>query len=382
MSSIAEALALPLNWRAFAMSRPNRPDGWLLFAAFGLLAIGVVMVLNASFFFAGERFGQPYLFFYRHLFYLTIGLLLGIAASWVRTDLLERWAYWFLLVSFLLVVAVLIPGIGVIRGGARRWINLGLLSFQPAEFVKIALVLYLARSISRKGSRLQGFFGGLLPHLIVTAVFVGLIILQPDFGTVVILSLVTLSLLLVGGARLRHVVGPGLLALPLAIVAVAKSPYRLQRVLCFVDPWQDPQHCGFQLVQSLIALGSGGLTGVGLGESRQKLFFLPEAHTDFIFALVGEELGLVGMVAVISLFLLLGARGFRIARRHPEPFGSLLAFGITLTIVLEATINIGVVVGLLPTKGLALPFLSYGGSALIVVLTQVGILAGLSRSTG
>jgi len=221
-----------------------------------------------------------------------------------------------------------------------------------------------------------------LPHLIVVGVCVLLVAAQPDFGTAVILVLLLVFMLWGGGARPAHLLGLVLAAAPVVGVALVHAPYRWRRILAFLDPWRYSRDIAFQLVQSLIAFGSGGVTGVGLGESQQKMFFLPEAHTDFIFALIGEELGVCGALLVLGLFAVVGVRGFRIAMRHPDSFGSMLAFGLTLVILLEAVVNVGVVVGLLPTKGLALPFLSYGGSALIGTLVQIGILAALSRMTG
>jgi cell division protein FtsW len=221
-----------------------------------------------------------------------------------------------------------------------------------------------------------------VPHLVVVGLCALLVVVQPDFGTAAILVLVLVLMLYGGGARPAHLMGLALTTLPVVGFALVRAPYRWRRILAFVDPWRYSQDIAFQLVQSLISFGSGGLTGIGLGGSKQKMFFLPEAHTDFIFALIGEELGLLGALAVLALFAVIGMRGFRIALRHPDPFARMLALGITLVILLEAVVNVGVVLGLLPTKGLALPFLSYGGSALIGTLVQIGILASLSRVTG
>jgi cell division protein FtsW len=364
------------------MPRLNRPDMWLLLATAGLTGLGVVMVFNASYFYAQERYGDPLLFFRKHVVALFCGMVVLAVVSRVRLQWLERMAYPLALLAGLLLLSVMVPGLGVVRGGARRWLSLGHFSFQPAEFVKLAVVFYLARSIAAKSDRMHTFSMGILPHLLMVGLAVLLVAAQPDFGTAAILVLLLGFMLWAGGARPAHLVGLVLATLPVVVVALVSAPYRWRRILAFLDPWRYSQDTAFQLVQSLIAFGSGGLTGVGLGESRQKMFFLPEAHTDFIFALVGEELGVLGAIAVLALFALIGARGFRIAMRHPDGFASLLALGVTLVILLEAVVNVGVVVGLLPTKGLALPFLSYGGSALISTLLQVGILAALSRMTG
>jgi cell division protein FtsW len=364
------------------MPRLIRPDLWLLMATVGLAGLGIVMVFNASYFYAQDRYGDAFLFFRKQLFALGCGATLLLVLSHVRLEWFERMAYPLLVCAMLALALVLIPALGLTRGGARRWLGIGPFSFQPSEFAKIAVVLYLARSISRKRERMRQFTPGVLPHLVVVGVCAVLIACQPDFGTAAIVVLVLVLMLFGGGARPAHLGALALAVLPIAVAAIMYAPYRLRRILAFLDPWSYSQDIAFQLVQSLIAFGSGGLTGVGLGESQQKMFFLPEAHTDFLFALIGEELGVCGALLVLALFAVVGMRGFRIALRHPDAFASLLAFGVTLVILLQAVVNVGVVVGLLPTKGLALPFLSYGGSALIGALVQVGILAALSRMTG
>lgn len=364
------------------MPRLTRPDVWLLAAVAGLLGLGIVMVFNVSYFQAATRYGDPYLFFRKHLISVGVGLVVMLVVSRIRLDLLERWASVMLPLCILALLLVLTPGIGVERGGARRWIGLGGFSLQPSEFVKLGVVLFLARWISRHRDRMTSFANGLLPALVSVGVCCALIMGQPDFGTTVILGGLSLLMLYVGGARVTHVGGLVALGLIGMVAAVQLAPYRMRRLLAFLDPFAHAQDGAFQLVQSLIAVGSGGVTGVGLGNSRQKMAFLPEAHTDFIFALVGEELGLLGALVVLTLFAIVAVRGFRIAARHPDPFASLLAFGVTAVLVLSAVVNIAVVLGLLPTKGLPLPFLSYGGSALLVTMIEVGVLASLSRMTG
>lgn len=364
------------------MPRLTRPDVWLLAAVAGLLGLGIIMVFNVSYFQAGTRYGDPYLFFRKHLVSVGMGVVVMLLVSRVRLDLLERWAAVMLPLCVLALLLVLTPGIGVERGGARRWIALGGFSLQPSEFVKLGVVLFLARWISRHRERMTSFAHGLLPALACIGVCCALIMGQPDFGTTVILGGLALLMLFVGGARVTHVGGLVALGLVGMVAAVQVAPYRMRRLLAFLDPFAHAQDGAFQLVQSLIAVGSGGVTGVGLGNSRQKMAFLPEAHTDFIFALVGEELGLLGALVVLTLFAIVAVRGFRIAARHPDPFASLLAFGVTAVLVLSAVVNIAVVLGLLPTKGLPLPFLSYGGSALLATMIEVGVLASLSRMTG
>jgi cell division protein FtsW len=364
------------------MPRLTRPDLWLLTAVGGLLGFGIVMVLNVSYFHAAARYGDPYLFFRKHVVAVGAGVVLMLLVSRVRLDVLERWASVMLPLCLLALLMVLAPGIGAERGGARRWIALGGFSLQPSEFVKLGMVLYLARWITRHRATVHQFGSGVLPALACVGACSALILGQPDFGTAVILGLLALLMLYVGGARPLHLLALLLCGAVAMLAAVQLAPYRMRRLLAFQDPWAHSQDAGFQLVQSLIAFGSGGVDGVGLGQSKQKMLFLPEAHTDFIFALVGEELGLIGALAVLVLFLVVAVRGFRIAARHPDSFASLLAFGLTAVLILSAVVNIGVVLGMLPTKGLPLPFLSYGGSALLATMLEVGLLAALSRMTG
>jgi cell division protein FtsW len=378
----ASRLRPPTEWqRRLLMPRLTRPDGWLLAAVAGLAGLGVVMVFNVSYFYAQEHYGDPFLFFRKHLASLLLGGMALFLASRLRLDVLERWANVLLLLNVLALLLVLIPGIGTERGGARRWLIVGGFSLQPSELAKVAIVLFLARWLSRNRERVRDF-RFLAQPLVVVGACAGLVLLQPDFGSAVIFSALLFLMLYVGGARSSHLLALGSAgAVALGLLATV-AEYRMRRLLCFLDPWADSQGCGFQLVQSLIAVGSGGVAGVGLGQSRQKMFFLPEAHTDFIFALVGEELGLCGVALVVLLFALVTARGFRVASRHPDMFAGLLAFGLTLVVVLGAVVNVGVVLGLLPTKGLPLPFVSYGGSAMLGAMLSAGMLVALSRMTG
>jgi cell division protein FtsW len=284
-----------------------------------------------------------------------------------------------LLGMLLLLVMVLVPGLGVAAKGARRWLRLGPISMQPAEMVKLVTVIYMAAYLTRKGDKITSFREGLLPALIVLGLLSGLVLLEPDLGTVVVLGLVTVGMCFLAGARVSHLLTLGLCAIPLVLGLVLGSSYRRQRLMTFLAPWKEASAAGFQITQSFLAFGSGGPFGVGLGEGKQKLYFLPEAHTDFVLALVGEELGLLGTVSVILLFAVFVWRGFQIATRARVPFGRYLGMGITLLIGGQALVNAAVVTGLLPTKGLTLPFVSYGGSSLVVSLIGVGVLLSISR---
>jgi cell division protein FtsW len=367
--------------RTDAVSTPARGpiDGWLLLAAMLLLLIGEVMVFNTTYFYAFERFGHPFRFVWKHQVAVFLGALGLIGAASLPSATYRRMAYPALLIAFVALLIVFIPG--VTRAGVRRWIALGPLNFQSSELAKGAIALYLAHSLARKSERISSFVYGLLPHLVVVGGVVGLIVLEPDLGGAAVISLLLLTLLFVCGAQKRYlstfIVG-GLLLLVLGIMA---APYRMNRIISFLYLQENKQTTGYQLNQSIIAIGAGGLTGVGLGESRQKMFFLPEAHTDFIFAVIGEETGLLGSASVLALFALLGMRGLRIAARHPQMFGSLLALGCTVLLVGQAGLNMAVVLGLLPTKGLPLPFVSYGGSALIMAMIYTGVLLSLSRES-
>jgi cell division protein FtsW len=357
-------------------------DRWIVATVAALVTVSVVMVFNTSYFFAGERFGDPLHVFKKHLVSIALGTLACFVASRLRSSTYERLAYPALAIVVLMLIAVLIPGVGLVRGGARRWIGLGVMNLQPSEIAKVIAVLYLARSMVRKGPRLTTFSLGVLPHFIVVGVLAGLVMLEPDFGTAALLGVTLFAMLFTGGVRWRHLALPVLPIVPLAIYAISSSPYRLRRVMVFLDPWEHPRDAGFQLVQSFLAFGSGGLFGAGLGESKQKMFYLPEAHTDFIFSVIGEELGLLGALVIVGLFAMLAIRGLRVAIRHPTTFGQLVAFGTTTVLVLQAGINMAVVLGLLPTKGLALPFISYGGSAMLGAMTAAGVLLALSRESG
>ncbi len=388
MTVRAAALTAPILTRRVAPRAKVQPviarggDRWIVLTVAALVTVSIVMVFNTSYFFAGKRFGDPLLVFEKHLASIGLGALACFVASRLRSTTYERIAYPALAVVVVLLLAVLIPGVGIVRGGARRWIGLGIVNLQPSELAKLVAVLYLAHSMVRKGPRITTFALGILPHVIVVGVLAGLVAKEPDFGTAALLGVTLFAMLFAGGVRWRHLVLPVLPIVPLAVWAVASSPYRLRRVLVFLDPWEHPRDAGFQLVQSFLAFGSGGLFGTGLGESKQKMFYLPEAHTDFIFSVIGEELGLVGALVVVGLFALLAIRGLRVALHHPTTFGQLVAFGTTTVLVLQAGINMAVVLGLLPTKGLALPFVSYGGSAMIGAMTAVGVLLALSRESG
>jgi len=376
----AGTLALPWSTTSPRAAKKRVPmDHTLLIVTIILALVGLVMVFSASAVIAGNRFHDPGYFLKRQLAWLTFGFLLLQLASRIDYIWWKRLSIPMLGCMGLLLLMVLIPSLGVSAKGARRWLRLGPISIQPAEMVKLVAVIYVAAYLTKKEDRITMFSSGLVPVLAVIGLLSGLVLLEPDLGTVVVVGLVTVGLLFLGGAQLKHLLGLGLCAVPVVLALVLGSSYRRQRMLTFLAPWKDASDAGFQITQSFLAFGSGGPFGVGLGEGKQKLFFLPEAHTDFVLALVGEELGLVGTVAIILLFVVFVVRGFQIAARARVPFGRHLGMGITLLIGVQALVNAGVVTGLLPTKGLTLPFVSYGGSSLIICLIGVGILLNISR---
>jgi cell division protein FtsW len=388
----AEALDAALEPRPFfrgplANQRPRivrtfGSDPWLVLAVAALVSLGMVMVFNVSYFPGGDDFGDPLHFFRKHLVSIAIGLVLCVTTMRVGSNRYRALAYPLLAVAIVAMLVVLIPGIGSVRSGARRWLSVGPLTFQPSELAKFALVLYLARSLVRRGERVREFWYGIIPHCLMVAVLAGLCLLEPDFGTVALSGIILVLMLFAAGARVWHLGLFAAAAVPgLAAIAIME-PYRLRRLTSFLDCRQDALGDGFQLCQALIAFGSGGLWGVGLGQGQQKMYYLPAAHTDFIFSVIGEELGLVGAAVVLALFALVAFRGLRIAARHPDDFGSLLAFGLTALIVVQGLLNFGVALGTLPTKGLTLPFVSYGGSAMMISLAEVGVLLGLARESG
>jgi cell division protein FtsW len=352
---------------------------WLFGVAVVLLSAGVVMVYSASAIVAAERFHDPYFFLKKQLFWALLGALALWGALRIDYRRLEGWVLPALLVAGVLLVLVLVPPFGQTINGTRRWIRLGPVSFQPAELAKLALVVYLAAFFARKRDAIDDFRRGVLPPLAVAGTLAALVLAQPDLGTCLTLVALTFGLLFLAGGRVRHLAIVAAPALPLLALAIWAAPYRLRRITAFLDPWADPRGSGFQIIQSWLALGNGGVLGQGVGASKQKLFYLPESHTDFIFAIVGEELGFVGAATIVLLFMVFAWRGLRIGLRAPDPFGTYLALGITVLIATQTVVNLGVVTGLLPTKGLPLPFISSGGSALVVTMVSTGVLLNISQ---
>jgi len=355
------------------------PDYWLILPVIALAGLGLVMVYSASSIVAGQRYGDPAFFLKRQVLWVALGSAALAVARHIHYPALRRLTPVLLAAGLAALVLVLLPGIGRVAGGARRWIALGgAFAFQPAESFKVILALYLAHFLTHRGMLLDAW-RGILPPVLVTAAAAGLVLLQPDLGTAMLLGLLTVTMLFVAGIRFRHLAALVVPGLALLALAIASAEYRRQRILAFLDPWADAQGAGFHIIQSLLALGSGGIFGVGLGGSRQKFFYLPERHTDFIFSILGEELGLVGTGGVVLLFALFAVRGYRVARRAPDRYGSLLAAALTTMILIQAIINIGVTSGVLPITGVPLPWVSFGGSSMLFTMIAVGILLNISQ---
>ncbi len=344
-----------------------------------LIAVGIVMIYSASAIFAYERLKDSAYYLKRHLLYLLVGTILSWLVLQRGYAYLRKHAKVLLMFSLLLLVLVLIPGVSSPVGGARRWFKFGLFSFQPSELAKLSLLVYISDFLVRKKTLIKNHFRRLFPLMLVVFFMAALVLIQPDLGTAFLLGAVLFIYMIVFGVGFKYIASLVLLSLPAFWALIFGIPYRRKRILAFLNPWADPRGTGFQIIQSLVAFGSGGLLGRGLGHSRQKLFYLPAAHTDFIFSILGEELGLLGTVSVLVLFGLFFWEAFKIPFRVKDEFGQLLSLGIIFILALEVLINISVTLGILPTKGLPLPFISYGGSALIFDMCYVALLLNIAR---
>jgi len=362
----------------------KRYDHTLIFIVLTLLAIGWIMVYSSSAVVAEITYHDGFNFLKRQVLFSLLGLLAMLTAMQIDYRKLSVWTYPILALNILLLVLVLIPefGLGLKVGLARRWLRTPWFTFQPSELGKLALVIFVAYSLAKKEDKIKKFFLGFLPVIVISGIMILLVVMEPDMGTAIFMGILTMVLLFIGGTKLSYLLTAPLFAAPGLYFFITHFQYSHRRIMAFLHPWEDVQGMGFQIIQSFVALGSGGLWGVGLGDGRQKLFFLPAAHTDFIFAILGEEVGFFGIMGIIILFALLIWRGVKIALRAGDTFGAHLAMGITSMIALQVIINMGVVLGLLPTKGLTLPFISYGGTSLVVNLLGIGILLNISAKGG
>ncbi len=356
----------------------KKPDFFLLLATLLLATIGTIMIYSASSILSMERFHDGQFFLKKQLFFLAIGLAGMALSTRLPYYKLRKLAWPGVIFSAFLLVLIMAPHMGIKAGGAVRWLNLGVFSFQVSEMVKIALIIFLASFFTENYTQVRNFKQGIVIPSCVTGLLIVLIIFQPDFGTSVILAIIVFIMIYLAGGRIVHLAALIAIFAPAALWLLLHKSYRLARLTTFLNPWQDPQRSGFQIIQSLLSFGTGGLFGVGIGDGMQKLFYLPEPHTDFIFSVIAEESGFLGVGFILLLYIIIIFRGFRISLKAPDIFGNLLAAGLTALIALEAFINIAGVMGIVPLKGLALPFLSYGGTSLIMSMILIGILLNIS----
>ncbi len=357
----------------------NPPDFAILFTVLILTGFGLVMILSASYIMSLELRGDAFFFLRRQAFWLVLGLLGMICTTYINYWKWRRIIPLLLLFNFALLIAVFVPGLGVEVNEARRWISLGGMTLQPSEFSKLVLVIFSAAFLSKKKINLDNFWESSVLPLGLMGLSFFFIIKQPDLGTALALAAVTFIIIFAAGAPIKQVFPLALLVSPIALYLMFSEQYRVRRIFSFFDPWSDPLLSGYHIIQSLYALGPGGMLGVGLGHSRQKLYYLPEPHNDFIFAIIGEELGFVGAATVMILFFVLIWRGFRVSLTAPDAYGSLLATGLISIVTIQVIINIGVVTGSIPVTGINLPFISAGGSSLFFSMCAMGILMNISR---
>ncbi|MDH5560761.1 MAG: putative lipid II flippase FtsW [Deltaproteobacteria bacterium] len=350
----------------------------LFIVSFSLIGIGLIMIYSSSAIYAAQNWGDQYYFLTRQLIHFVIGLICLRVAIKLPYDIYKKIIPLLMLVCFILLLIVLIPGIGKQVGNARRWIRILGFGFQPSELLKLTLIIWAASFLDRRKNVLGYFSRAFLPTLIVMSIYLFLLLLQPDFGTAVLIALCLFLMIFVAGVKPSHMILSFTGVSFIGLILVVSQPYRLRRILGFLNVWEDPYDKGYQLIQSFIAIARGGIFGQDLGNSQQKLFFLPEAHTDFIFAIIAEETGFIGVVIVISLLAFLMTKGFEIALNCKDDFGRNLAFGITSLLTLQSLLNVLVVTGLIPTKGIPLPFISYGGSSLIISMFMLGILINIA----
>lgn len=365
-----------------AKQKSHKPDRIIGVAVFILLLFGLIMISSAGVIVSRVRFGNEYYFFNHQLLYGVIpGLITLFIVQKIHYSFWKKIAVPMFIGALILLILVFIPGVGTQLQGASRWIDLGPISFQPTEAMKLAIIIYLAYWIEARGHKVKSFSEGLVPFLIVIGLVSFLIIKQPDFGTLGSIILISMTMFFVSGVPLKYIFGMGVSGVSLGYLLIKFEPYRMNRLMTFLDPSKDPQGIGYQINQALLAIGSGGIFGLGLGHSRQKFNYLPEPVGDSIFAVIAEELGMIGASVLIIIFLFLALRGFKIGQKAPDKFAKLVAVGITSWIIFQALINIMAIVGMIPLTGIPLPFISYGSTSLIFILIGVGILLNISKYT-
>ena len=352
----------------------------ILFTAVIIISLfGLMMIYSASYIWAEYKFDDPYKFLKTQAFFLIVGYCIMIIVSNINYKLYYNKSNIIFGICFLLLILVLIPGIGTIRNGSRSWFGIGGFGIQPSEFTKLGLIIFTSKYLTKNNKELKDIKKGVMPILIVLFSVFGLIMLQPDFGTGVVIIVSIIVLLFVSGVKMGFFVKLGILGLVGIVILILLAPYRIKRIVSFLNPWSDPLGSGFQIIQSLYAIGPGGLLGLGLGNSIQKHFYLPEPQTDFIFSIISEEFGFMGVLIVAVLFITIIYQGIKISIKCEEPFGKYLSFGIIFSLAFQSLLNLMVVVGLIPVTGVTLPFLSYGGSSLLITLLSMGIVLNISK---
>ncbi len=354
---------------------------FLLISVVIISLFGVLMIYSSSYIWAEYKFNDPYKFLKSQLIFLILGYIIMFIVSKINYQKYQKYSNIIFGICFILIVLVLIPGIGTIRNGSRSWFGVGGFGIQPSEFTKLGLIIFTSKYLKNNNKELRDIKKGVLPILIVLMLVFGLIMLQPDFGTGVVIVISIVALLFVSGVKMNFFIKIGLLGLVGVVVLIIIAPYRMERIVSFLNPWSDPLGSGFQIIQSMYAIGPGGLLGLGFGNSIQKHFYLPEPQTDFIFSIISEEFGFMGILIVSSLFITIIYQGIKISIKCEDAFGKYLAFGITFSLAFQTLLNLMVVVGLIPVTGVTLPFLSYGGSSLLITLLSMGILLNISKST-
>lgn len=354
---------------------------FLLISVVIISLFGVLMIYSSSYIWAEYKFNDPYKFLKSQLIFLILGYIIMFIVSKINYQKYQKYSNIIFGICFILLVLVLIPGIGTVRNGSRSWFGVGGFGIQPSEFTKLGLIIFTSKYLKNNNKELRDIKKGVLPILIVLMLVFGLIMLQPDFGTGVVIVISIVALLFVSGVKMNFFIKIGLLGLVGVVVLIIIAPYRMERIISFLNPWSDPLGSGFQIIQSMYAIGPGGLLGLGFGNSIQKHFYLPEPQTDFIFSIISEEFGFMGILIVSSLFITIIYQGIKISMKCEDAFGKYLAFGITFSLAFQTLLNLMVVVGLIPVTGITLPFLSYGGSSLLITLLSMGILLNISKST-
>ncbi len=358
----------------------NKKVELTLFISVILISLfGVIMIYSSSYIWAEYKYNDPYKYLKNQLLFFLVGTVLMITVSKINYKKYFKYSNKILLICITLLILVLIPGIGTVRNGSRSWFGIGSFGIQPSEFAKLGLIIFISKYLSNNPNSMKNFKKGVLPILIITMFIFGIILLQPDFGTGTVLVMTIIGMLFIAGLDMKIFIKFGIVGVIGIVCLILIAPYRLKRILSFLDPWSDPLGSGFQIIQSLYSIGPGGLFGLGFGNSIQKHFYLPEPQTDFIFSIISEEFGFMGILIISSLFIIIFYSCLKISIKCNDLFGKYLSFGITFGLIFQSILNLSVVVGLVPVTGVTLPFLSYGGSSLLIIMISIGIILNISR---